>query len=213
MKQPRKHPLFDFKYLPMDIARLICAPLLLWYRMKKLSPDGKKYTAHIQGGAVLAVNHTSFSDPFLVGVTVWYRRLYFLAAEAVMKGKLRNWLLHGVGAIRIDRNCTDIEAVRNSVNVLKKGHLIAIFPQGGITRDDQVTAIKSGAVLIALQAGVPIIPMHICPKKHFFSRRVTIIGNPINPKDYIQNKFPSTKDIERISQILMEEMNSCMMHQ
>lgn len=213
MKQSRKHPLFDWNYLPMDAARLICAPLLLWYRMKKLTPTGQKYTDHIQGGAVLAVNHTSFSDPFLVGVTVWYRRLYFLAAEAVMQGKLRTWLLKGVGAIRIDRNCADIEAIRNCVNVLKKGHLIAIFPQGGITHDDQITAIKSGAVLIALQAGVPIIPMHIFPKKHFFSRRVTVIGNPIDPKQYIQSKFPSTKDIESVSQILMEEMNSCMIYQ
>lgn len=211
--QTKKHRRFDLKYLPMDIARLVCTPLLVLYRMKRLTPDGKKYTAHIQGGAVLAVNHTSFSDPFLVGVVVWYRRLYFLAAEAVMQGTLRTWLLKGVGAIRIDRNCADIEAIRNSVNVLKKGHLLSIFPQGGITNDDRVTSVKSGAVLIALQAGVPIIPMYICPKKHLLSRRVAIIGNPIDPKEHIQNKFPSTKDIEKVSQILMEEMNTCMIHQ
>ena len=209
----KKRTRFNLKYLPMDIARLVCAPLLLLYRMKRLTPDGKKYTAHIQGGAVVAVNHTSFSDPFLVGVVVWYRRLYFLAAEAVMQGKLRTWLLKGVGAIRIDRNCADIEAIRNCVDVLKKGHLLSIFPQGGINHDERVTAVKSGAVLIALQAGVPIIPMYICPKKHLLSRRVAIIGNPIDPKDYIQNKFPSTKDIEKVSQILMEEMNTCMIHQ
>ena len=211
--QIKKPALFNPKLLPMDIARLVCAPLLLWYRMKRLKPDGRKYTGHIQGGAVLAVNHTSFSDPFLTGVAVWYRRLFFLAAEAVMQGKLRTWLLKGVGAIRIDRNCADIEAIRNSVSVLKQGHLLAIFPQGGISEADRIKAIKSGAVLIALQAGVPIIPMHICPKKHWFSRRVTIIGSAIDPKDYIENKFPSTKDIEKISQVLMEEMNHCMMHQ
>lgn len=211
--QTKKPAFFNPKLLPMDAARLVCAPLLLWYRMKKLTPNGQKYTGHIQGGAVLAVNHTSFSDPFLTGVAVWYRRLFFLAAEAVMQGKLRTWLLKGVGAIRIDRNCADIEAIRSSVNVLKQGHLLAIFPQGGISEDDRIKAIKSGAVLIALQAGVPIIPMHICPKKHWYSRRVTIIGNAINPKDYIQNKFPSTKDIENVSRVLMEEMNHCMMHQ
>ena len=211
--QTKKPALFNPKHLPMDIARLVCAPLLLWYRMKRLTPDEKKHTHHIQGGAVLAVNHTSFSDPFLTGVAVWYRRLFFLAAEVVMQGKLRTWLLKGVGAIKIDRNCADIEAIRSSVNVLKQGHLLAIFPQGGISEDDRVKTIKSGAVLIALQAGVPIIPMHICPKKHWYSRRIMIIGNAIDPKNYTRNKFPSTKDIEKISQVLMEEMNHCMLHQ
>lgn len=209
----KKPALFNPRLLPMDFARLVCAPLLLWYRMKKLTPNGQKYTGHIQGGAVLAVNHTSFSDPFLTGVAVWYRRLFFLAAETVMQGKLRTWLLKGVGAIRIDRNCADIEAIRSSVRALKQGHLLAIFPQGGISENDRIKAIKSGAVLIALQAGVPIIPMHIRPKKHWYSRRFMIIGNAINPTDYTQNKFPSTKDIDKISQVLMEEMNHCMLHQ
>ena len=213
--QTQKKPtaLFNLKLLPMDIARLVCAPLLLWYRMKKLTPNGAKYTKQLQGGAILAANHTSFADPFLVGVSFWYRRMFFLAAEAVMKGKLRTWLLKGVGAIKIDRNGTDIEAIHKSVNVLKKGHMLAIFPQGGISSEDQIRSMKSGAVLIALQAGIPIIPMHICPKKHWYSRRVVIIGNAIDPKDYITNKFPSTKDIEKVSQVLMEEMNRCMVCQ
>lgn len=211
--QHKNPPLFNPRLLPMDMARLVCTPLLLWYRIKLLTPDGKKYKNRIRGGAILAANHTSFSDPFLVGVTVWYRRMFFLAAEAVMKGKLRTWLLRGVGAIKIDRNGTDIEAIRNSVNVLKKGHVLAVFPQGGIFAEDQITSMKSGAVLIAMQAGVPIVPMHICPKKHWYSRRVVIIGDPVDPKDYTKSKFPSTKDIEQVSQVLMREMNHCMMHQ
>ncbi len=210
--QIKKPALFNPKLLPMDIARLVCTPLLPWYRIKNLTTDGAKYTKRIQGGAILAANHTSFSDPFLVGVAIWYRRMYFLAAEVVMKGKLRTWLLKGVGTIKVDRKGADIDAIRKCVEVLKEGHLLAIFPQGGISKNDEITSMKSGAVLIALQAGVPIIPMHICPKKHWYSRRIIIIGNAIDPKDYIENKFPSTKDIEKISQILMEEMNHCMMH-
>ena len=90
---------------------------------------------------------------------------------------------------------------------------MSVFPQGGISGNEEITALKSGAVLIALQAGVPIIPMHICPKKHWYSRRITIVGNTIDPRDYIKKKFPSTQDIEMVSQILMEEMNRCMAQQ
>jgi 1-acyl-sn-glycerol-3-phosphate acyltransferase len=205
--------LFDLRLLPMDIARLVCLPLIPYYRMKRLKPDGTKYTGRIRGGAILAANHTSFADPFLVGVSVWYRRLFFLAAETVMTGKLRTWMLKGVGAIRIDRHSADIEAIRKCVAVLKKGHLLSVFPQGGISREEHINSLKSGAVLIAMQAGVPVIPLYICPKKHWYSRRVVVIGDAIDPKNYIKNKFPSTKDIEQISNVLMEGMNRCMIQQ
>ena len=209
MKQPqrKKHPLLNPKLLPMDLARIVCIPLLILYRMKRLNPDGTKYKGRIHGGAIIAANHTSFSDPFLVGVAVWYRRLFFLAAEAVMQGKLRTWLLKGVGAIKIDRHSTDIVAIRKSVDILKEGHLLAVFPQGSIAENEQVKSVKSGAVLIAIQAGVPIVPIHICSPKRWYSRRVVIVGNPIYPQSYIKNKFPSTADIEKVSQVLMEEMN------
>ena len=208
MENTRKKPkLFDIKKLPMDLARLVCSPLILWCRMKRLTSTGEPFKNRIKGGAVLAANHTSFFDPFLLGVAVWYRRMYILAAEVVMKTKLRSWLLTGAGAIRIDRNGTDIEAIRKSVKVLKEGRLLAIFPQGGIREDGEVQALKSGAILIALQAGVPIIPMHICPAKHWYSRRVVVMGEPFDPKAYIQKKFPSAADMDRAAQQLTEEMN------
>lgn len=209
----KKNRRYSWKLLFMDIARLVCVPLLLVYRMKRLTPEGEKYRGKIRGGAIMAANHTSFSDPFLVGVAVWYRRLYFLVAEVVMRGRLRNWLLRGVGAIRIDRNETDIEAIRQSVAVLKQGALLAMFPQGGITDGEAVQTVKSGAVLIALQAGVPIVPMHIYPRKHWYSRRVVVIGDPVDPQKLIGKKFPTTADIDRVSKLLMDEMNRCMAHQ
>ncbi len=207
--QTPKKKKFEFKQIPMDIARIVCIPLLFIYRMKRLKPNGEPYEGRIRGGAVLAANHTSYSDTFLLGVAVWYRRMHFLAAEVVMKGKLRKWLLKGVGAIEIDRNAADIAAIRKSVEVLKKNRLLAIFPEGGITEDQQIQTVKSGVVLIALQAGVPIIPMYICPKTCWYSRRVVVIGEPLDPMDYVKSKFPSVADIDRVSQKLLEAMNAC----
>lgn len=209
-KERRK---FILKRIPMDLARLVCTPLLPVYRMKRLTPEGEPYKNRIRGGAIVAANHTAFSDPFLAGVAFWYRRMFFLAAEIVMQGKLRNWLLRGVGAIEIDRNQADIEAIRKSVDVLKEGNLLLIFPQGGISEENQIQTLKSGAVLIALRAGVPIVPMHIRPREHWYSRRTVVIGQTLDPKAYIQKKFPSTADIDRVSQKLAEEMNRCAAHQ
>ena len=205
----KKHRLFDIRHLPMDIARLVCSGLPLILRIKRRTPEGEKYDKKIKGGAIIAANHTSFADPFIVGVTFWYRRLYFLVAEIVMKGKLRSTLLKGVGAIKIDRNSADIEAINKSVQKLKEGYLLTVFPQGGIHREDDIDTVKSGAVLMAIRAGVPIIAMHILPRKRWYNMRTIVIGKTIYPQDFYQRKIPSTTDINNITKALFEELNRC----
>jgi 1-acyl-sn-glycerol-3-phosphate acyltransferase len=203
------HKLFSFKHLAMDMARLVCAPLIPILRIKRRTPQGEKYRAKLKGGAIIAANHTSFIDPFVVGVTFWYRRLHFLVAEIVMGGKLRSTLLKGVGAIKIDRNAADIEAITKSVNKLKQGFLLAIFPQGQINKDDNINQVKSGAVLMAIRSNTPIIPMYIAPRKKWYHSRTVIIGDPIYPRKICTKAFPSAADLEKITLILSEELNHC----
>ena len=126
-----------------------------------------------------------------------------------MKKPLRAWLLKGIGAIRIDRNKADIDAINKSVDKLKRGFLLTIFPQGGIHLDGDVDAIKSGAVLMAIRAGVPIIPMYSQPRKNWYSKRHVIIGNTINPAEICTKKMPSTVDINNISGLLCNELTRC----
>ena len=197
------------KTLPMDIGRLVCAVLIPIFRVKRLTPTGEKYKNKIKGGAIFAANHGSFSDPFVVGITFWYRRMYMLVAEVVMKNKLRSFLLKGMGAIRVDRGIADIEAVKKCVGVLKNGKTLLVFPQGGITEGDGVASAKSGAVLMALQADVPIIPMYIKKREHWYSATTVVIGDAINPKSMLTKKIPSTADIQNITDALVEGMNEC----
>ncbi len=205
----KKHPLFSPQFLPMDMARIVCSPLIPLFWIRRLNSEGKKYNEKLSGGALIAASHASFSDPFTVGVSFWYRRLHFLAAEVVMKGKFRSMLIKGVGGIKIDRNKADIEAINTSVKKLKKGFLLAIFPQGGIQREEKTDGVKSGAALIAFRANVPIIPMYIAPKKGLLSRRTVVIGNPINTRDFCTKLMPSTADINNISNLLASELNHC----
>jgi 1-acyl-sn-glycerol-3-phosphate acyltransferase len=198
-----------FKQLAMDTARVVCSVLIPVFRMKRLTPDGEKYKGKIKGGAIIAANHTSFLDPFIVGVTFWYRRMHMLVAEIVMGGKFRSILLRGVGGIKIDRNIADLEAIKQSVEVLKGGRLLAIFPQGGINEQDDVDSIKSGAVFMALRASVPIIPMYIRPKKHWYDRRTVVIGETVYPNKLCSKKMPSTADIEAITKVLAENLAKC----
>ena len=213
MTQKRKKAkLFNIKLFPMDFARVGCSPLPLIYRVKRLPPAGEKYRHKIRGGGLVAANHHDFSDPLVMFITFWYRRIFFLASELVMAKPLRRRLMSGMGAIRIDRNIADMEAIRKAVTRMKEGHLLVVFPEGQLSDTEEVTTIKSGAVLMALQAGVPIYPMHIYPREKWYKPRTVVIGDPIEPNKLCTRKIPSTADIQNISNILMEEMNKCILN-
>lgn len=204
-----KAKLFDIRHFPMDLGRVCMALLPLIYRVRARTPEGEKYRKKIRGGAVIAANHSNFTDPVVLFVTFWYRRVFFLAGELVMDGSLKSKLMAGMGAIRIDRNIVDMEAIRRCVGLLKEGHVLGVFPQGQITKTQEVSNVKHGTVLMALQAGVPIIPMHIEPQRKWYKGRNVVIGEPIDPKTICTKKIPSTADIQKLSDILAAEINRC----
>ena len=208
MKEEKKKNIFMRIWLRIayELSRILYVILLVPYRPMLLTPEGKRYKGIFKGGAILAANHTAFSDPFVVGSALWYRRMNFFTADVVMATKTREKLLKAAGAIKVNREITDIEAVRSSVEVLKKGRLLLIFPEGGVQKVGQVQPIKSGAVLMALQAGVPIVPLFICYNARWYNRRKVIVGNPIAPKTLCSRKIPTAADIENISHVLQEEM-------
>ncbi len=207
--QNNKSKIFDIKLLPMDIARLFMTIAYPFARIKKLDTNGKKYRLPIKSGAIVAANHIGFADPITIATSLWFRRTYFLVAESVMKNRFLAFWLRKAGCIKIDRTKTDIEAIRNSVNVLKGGKLLLLFPQGQIVRDDEVNSIKSGAVLMAMQANVPIIPAYSAQCKHRFGFRTIVFGEPIVCSDYCQKRMPSVADMEQISNILLQKIEEC----
>lgn len=196
-------------WIAYQTSRLIYVILLVPYRTLLLTPEGKRYKGKLKGGAILAANHTTFSDPFVVGSAFWYRQLNFFTADAVMATKTREKLLKAAGSIKVNRDIADIEAVRSAVEILKKGRLLLIFPEGGVQEVGGVKAIKSGAALMAAQAGVPIIPLFICYNPRWYNRRKVIVGEPIDPKAICTRKIPSTADIENITKCLQAEMERC----
>lgn len=202
----KKNPM---RFLPMDSARLVCSVLPLYYRTKRITVSGEKYNRRIRSGAIIAAFHTGFSDPFYIGNCFWYRRMYFLAAKEVMSNKVTSALLKGAGCIKIDREASDIEAIKKCVSVLKDGKLLGIFPEGGIRREGDTDKIKSGAVLIAMQAGVPIIPVYIAKRKNIFKRQIAVIGDAFDCKDYCTKRFPSVADIAEVSEKLLIKMEEC----
>lgn len=203
------HPAVHPKHLPMDMARFCLLPTQIKYRTRKYYLDPEAKGKHLKGGALIVSNHTSFEDPIFINSLFWYRRLYFLTGEVLMDKKLWGRLLKWAGCIRIDRNISDIESIRTCVNKLKQGYPLVMFPQGGIKREQDVEEIKTGAILIALQAKVPILPIYSEKPKKWYQRRKAVIGEPLFCSEHCSKKMPSMADMEHLSKLLLEQIQAC----
>jgi 1-acyl-sn-glycerol-3-phosphate acyltransferase len=117
----------------------------------------------LEGGALLAMNHTSFLDFALGGMPAYLRgkRLVrYMAKDAVFKHWLGGPLMRGMRHIPVDREHGS-QSFRDAVTYLKAGELVGIFPEATMSRAMDIKEIKTGAVRIAMAAKVPLIPMCI----------------------------------------------------
>ena len=113
------------------------------------------------GGAVLASNHVSYFDFMFVGYTAHLRgkRLVrFMAKEAVFRHKISGPLMRGMHHIPVDRSA-GAAAYRHAVAALTAGELVGVFPEATISRSFVPRALKSGAARMAIEAGVPLLPV------------------------------------------------------
>ena len=206
-KEIKKDPAVHIKFFPMDIPRFFVGMIIrIWYRPKLAYISDKRPDKH--SGALVIANHSSFSDPIILG-TVLPRRIYYLAGELAMGKGLKTVGLRGCGCIGIDRNISDIDGIRKSVNVMKRGHYLLMFPQGSLKRDGQIREIKSGAVLMAWQAGVPILPVYVKKGLKGFHRALAMVGEEFYLSDYCDKKMPSMKDIANLTDMLALKMHEC----
>ncbi|MDN3259250.1 lysophospholipid acyltransferase family protein [Streptomyces sp. CSDS2] len=116
------------------------------------------------GPAIIAGNHLSFSDHFLMPA-VLKRRITFLAKAEYftgpgLKGRLTAFFFRGAGQIPVDRSGKEAgqAAIREGLGVLRRGELLGIYPEGTRSHDGRLYKGKVGVAVLALTAGVPVVP-------------------------------------------------------
>ena len=117
------------------------------------------------GAAILASNHLSFSDSIFLPLVV-PRRVTFLAKSDYFtgrgaKGKLKAGFFKGVGQLPVDRSGGKASeaALSTGLRVLREGALLGIYPEGTRSPDGRLYRGKTGVARMALEAGVPVIPV------------------------------------------------------
>lgn len=130
-------------------------------------------------------NHISWKDIPVLAVNVpGYRR--FIAKKEIGKNKLVYKLAGMLGVIFIERGKADMRAIRESVNALKAGDGLAIFPEGtrNKSQDDSMQEVKGGVTLLAIKGNAPIVPMMIYRKERLFRKNYIYIGEPFDLREF-----------------------------
>ncbi|MBI2915703.1 MAG: 1-acyl-sn-glycerol-3-phosphate acyltransferase [Elusimicrobia bacterium] len=173
-----KKPLWYQKIL----YRLVCLfvrilGILIW-RMEVSGTEN----VPLQGGALLASNHSSLADPPLLGSSA-PRSIYFFAKEELFQVPLLGWLIRQLNAFPVKRFEHDVGAFKRAQFLLKSGQAVVLFPEGRRSKTGEIGKAKPGVGMLAYKAGVPVVPVYILHSnclKEFRKIRVHY-GKPLYP--------------------------------
>jgi 1-acyl-sn-glycerol-3-phosphate acyltransferase len=140
---------------------LVRTPVQLFLHVYlRMSRIGREYIpAH--GPAIVASNHRSFFDPLIIA-TMTRRPMYYVAKrELFERHPLRGWLLGALGAFPVDRGNADQDTIATARELLARGELVMIFPEGTRTRPGPLGRPRRGVGRLALESGAPVIPVAV----------------------------------------------------
>src|SRR5918994_1902414 len=150
---------------PMYIlARLLLTPIfLLWFRLER---QGREH-GRVRGGMIVASNHRSFLDPFVIGASVpWRRQIQFVAKVELFENRWQGWLLNRLGAFPIRRGQSDETAMQTAAQAVERGGTVLIFPEGTRIRSGSLGRPKRGVGRLATETGAAVLPVAVHGTEH-----------------------------------------------
>jgi 1-acyl-sn-glycerol-3-phosphate acyltransferase len=127
------------------------------------------------GGVLIVCNHLRFHDVFNIA-SCFKRRVTFMAKKELYDNSFWGYLFRQYGSFPVDREGSSMSAIRESMQRLKKGEVLVVFPEGTRSRGDDMGEFKEGAVLLAAKTDAHILPMYINAKGKLFTRIHVKIG-------------------------------------
>lgn len=160
-----------------------------------------------KGKAILTVNHTSNMDIVLLLIHL-HEKKYTLAKKELFKNKFIGGILKSYGAIPVDREGSDIVAIKKSLKLLSKGKKLIIFPEGTRNKNEDISVmgeLKTGTAMIAIKSKTPIVPVWISRRPKAFRKTVIKIGKPFELEDFYGKKL-NEELLQEATKVIAEKM-------
>lgn len=176
---------FRRHYLWRAIQCIFQVLFVLWFRYRATGHENLPQDS----GALFLSNHQSFLDPAIIGLSL-KRPVSYLARDTLFQLPVIGWILRNMYVMPINQKAAGTESLRLSINRLKQGYLVGIFPEGTRTRDGGLGELKPGFIALARRSKLPIIPVGIrgayraMPRGSFLIYPATIsvhYGSPLDP--------------------------------
>lgn len=173
------------------IYKFAVAVLRVFYKLLfRLEATGIEHVPK-EGGVILASNHISNFDPPTIGILL-DRKVHFMAKKELFEVWGFGWLITQLGAFPVKRGGVSKESIKNSLNILRSGKIMGIFPEG--SRHDQGDG-KKGAASFALRSDAAIVPVAIVGNYKLFRKVRVIYGEPLDLAKYKENPSPDNVDL------------------
>lgn len=142
------------------------------------------------GGAVIAINHTGYIDflPAALAANRRGRRMRFMIKAEMQDIRVVGWLIRHTGTIPVDRKA-GAGAYAAAVESLRRGEIVGVYPEATISRSFELKEFKTGAVRMAEEAQVPIVPVIVWGAQRLWTKD--------HPKALGRRKFPITVAVGR----------------
>lgn len=193
------------------IVKVTAYPIeLVVFRTKIHYEDKSVQGRKIKGPAIIVSNHTSVYDFAQMMQVFFGRHLHCLMADILYRNRPMRWLLKELDGIKISREGKNFSFVEKSVDILKNGGVIEIYPEARIPEPNEVTPLefKPSAAYIAILSGAPIIPVYTDGNYFGKGRANVMIGKPINPNDIIDPSLEMSKNIETLTNYIRNKVIS-----
>jgi 1-acyl-sn-glycerol-3-phosphate acyltransferase len=176
-------------------ARVLLQPFfLIYFGLLRQNREN----ARIKGATIVAANHRSFLDPFVIGACLpWGKPMNYVAKVELFEKRWQGYFLSRLGAFPIRRGEADEKAIATAELVLERGGAICIFPEGTRIRTGSLGTPKRGVGRLAMRSGAPVLPVAVTGTEHvrrgwkIRPRKVKIrVGRPMN-FPYSENPSPA----------------------
>lgn len=152
--------MYGFIFYTIHFCRLIG-----WFRWR--AEGHENLPPREAGGIIIAMNHVHWMDIPVIGAMLPFRyRLSWIGKIELFKNPLAGWWLRQMQVIPINRGRRDTAALETSVQALREGAVLLIFPEGTRSKTGILKEGRGGAVRLAMQSGRPIVPVAVVGTEH-----------------------------------------------